>query len=169
MMLLLLACTGAPATRSASDWQNVVLLRLCEKYGDEFSKTRSVAVLEETQPIFDFAGLASVDAVDVTPDAAREIQRVEDEARGRFVAVRVSLPACRCNYKLVPSQPRYRDVIQLEMSSIVTDPFRPSTGVFVRSSAGGRPGATWFWVTVSRSPAGEWSVGSVSVLPTQDA
>jgi len=65
-------------------------------------------------------------------------------------------------------QSRYREVIQVEMSGLVVNPFDKSLGTFVRSSDGGRPGATWIWVALARSTAQQWIVSKIMVLPTQD-
>ena len=164
-----LSCVGArPKFRSTDQWTEVVLARLCESYGEEFRESTAVAVVDTTQPVFDFAALLYVNHIDVTPETARRAQDLEAQARGQFIAVPILVPESACGFQAVPKQSRYRDVVQLEMSSLVVDPFEGSTGVFVRSSAGGRSGATWMWVVLVRSKTQAWSVSKVFVLTTQD-
>jgi hypothetical protein len=112
--------------------------------------------------------LLYVSHVDVTPESARRAQELEQQARSTFVAEPISVPELACRFRGVRKQSRYRDVIRLELSSPVLNPFDGSTGVFVRSSAGGRPGATWMWVALVRSKSQQWNVSRIVVLPTQD-
>ena len=163
----LLACTSSHS-EPPNQWTSVVLSKLCESYGPQFRESKTVAVVADTQPIFDFAALLYVGGVDVTPESARRAQELEGQARKAFIVEPVSVPESACRFERVQKQPRYRDVIQLEMSSPVLNPFDGSTGVFVRSSAGGRPGATWMWIALVRSKTEQWSVSKISVLPTQD-
>ena len=164
-----LSCAGSRQNFPSSDeWTAVVLSKLCESYGKEFLKSRGVAVIDQTQPIFDFISLLYVSGVDVTPESARRAQELEEQARSLFVAGPTWIPESACRFRRAPEQSGYRDVIQVEMSGLVVNPFDKSTGAFVRSSAGGRPGATWIWVVLVRSKTHKWSVSRVAVLPTAD-
>jgi len=127
-----------------------------------------VAVVDQTQPVFDFAAFFYVSGVEVTPESARRTQELEEQARSQFVAEPILVPKSTCRFLRVPRQPQYRDVIQVEMSGLVVNPFDKSIGSFVRSSAGGRPGETWIWVALVRSRTQQWSVSKILVLPTQD-
>jgi hypothetical protein len=165
----LLSCAGARHNFQSSDqWAAVVLSKLCESYGKEFRESKVVAVVDQTQPVFDFAALSYVSGVDVTPESARRAQELAEQARSQFVAEPILVPESACRFQRVPKQSRYRDVIQVEMSGLVVNPFDKSFGSFVRSSAGGRPGATWIWVALVRSRTQQWSVSKILVLPTQD-
>lgn len=155
-------------TPPSKDWSTVVLAKLCEEYGGEFRKTKNVAIVNETQPIFDFVALLYGSGKEVTPANAALAQRLEERVRSLFVAEPISVPEM-CNFRAIKNQERYLDVIKVEMSGLVDNPFDGSTGVFVRSSAGGRPGATWIWIGLRHADNRAWNVTRVFVLPTQDA
>jgi hypothetical protein len=141
---------------------------MCDTERSQLQASGTIAVIDQTQPIFDLAGLAQIDGIEMTPDTARNVQQLEWRARDRFTPESIRVPSCACSYRLMPRQQQYRDVIQVEMSGVVEDPFTHSRGVFVRSSAGGRPGATWMWVTLAPSSTDGWVVKNLTVLPTQD-
>lgn len=169
LVVSILSCAGARYPFQASDqWSVVVLSKLCESYRKEFRESKVVAVVDLTQPVFDFAALAYASGVDVTPESARRTQELEEHARSQFVAEPILVPESACRFQRVSRQSRFREVIQVEMSGLVVNPFDKSIGTFVRSSAGGRPGATWMWVALVRSRTQQWTVSKIMVLPTQD-
>jgi hypothetical protein len=165
----LLSCAGSRQNlRSSDEWTAVVLSKLCESFGKEYRESKGVVVIDQTQPIFDFISLLYVSGFDVTPKSARRAQELEERARNQFVTGPIWIPESACRFRRAPEQSGYRGVIQVEMSGLVVNPFDKSTGAFVRSSAGGRPGAMWIWVVLVRSKTQKWSVSKVAVLPTAD-
>jgi hypothetical protein len=166
--LVLLASVTTERSARSDDWTSVVLRAVCHSYPAEFDDHRGTAVLDHTEPLFDFAALLSVSGVNVTPEAALAAQEAEQRARRAFSVAKVELPGhVSCDLQFVGSRQRYLDVVLLELSGIVVNPSDGMSGVFVRSSAGGRPGATWMWVELVHE-GGRWKVKRIRVLPVND-
>jgi hypothetical protein len=156
--------------RTKDEPQVAVLAALCEKYHAEFSQASSVAVLNGTQDLLAFGALAAASDVNMTPNLARELQLIEERMHSQFRTGYVHLP-CRspCHFRMISRRTNYLSVTLIEMSNVVSSPFQPSmTGVFVRSSDGGRMGATWLWVEVKASVGGGWVVQKILSLPVFD-
>jgi hypothetical protein len=125
-------------------------------------------VVNTTQPVLDFAALLAVSSVPTTPETAQRASEDEDRARSAFKAQEIaSVADAACAFATLPKPARYIDTLVIEMSGPLVNPYDASLGTFVRTSAGGRPGATWLWVRLERRGT-NWKVAQVIPLPVND-
>jgi hypothetical protein len=167
LFMILTCCATSRNVSEFRSWSAPVLNTLCQMYPRQYALNRTV-VVNVTQPIMDFAALMAVTRVPLSPSGVQRALESESRARNAFKPQEVALAAdLGCKFAAVPKPARYIDDLVIEMSGPMINPFDGSLGTFVRSSAGGRSGATWMWVRLARAGA-NWRVQRVLTLPVND-
>lgn len=165
-LIVFICCSSATSVTRHESWSAPVISAVCRFYGGGFG-ARAI-VVDTTQPIVDFAALLSAEHRPVTPDTAQRALQADARARQTFVAQKISFGgAADCGVEVLPKPDRYIDAVVIEISGPMLNPYDGSTGTFVRSSAGGRPGGEWLWVRLARA-RGEWRAEKVLALPVND-
>jgi hypothetical protein len=167
LLTLTLACassdkTPAPPTPAWEAVPAMIVDTLCAQLRAERLTSGEVAIFKTTQPLIRAASLRGL--------ADRGGQRANPGLlAGQFAAynvpMRIIVPSSGCAWRAIEASDagRYRDVMAVEISSPLPNPFaKKQSGLFARVSLAGAH-ATWYWVPLRWNGA-DWELGPVMSL-----
>ena len=121
--------------------------------------TGTTTIVNVTQPLATPQSMAAIAAA--TP--GRHNKAVSASVVQRALPIQVEGSTCRWRPIDVRHRPSDDDMV-VELSSPLTNPYRPSeAGMFVRVSLGGQH-ESWYWISLVPA-GGKWGARFVSVLP----
>ena len=144
--------------------------------GEDVHPGDRIVVLDHTRPVLALPALQMVYSTpDLTPSDVEPAFRLEESLRSSFVPTPVRLPeALRCNFRLSSrefEEIRTSNEFLVELSNIIANPFDAQDpgahGRFLRFSLAGGPGASWYWLPLTRKGE-EWVSGEPVRLPISD-
>lgn len=161
VILLLTACATTPSSQPAAPEWDVVPAGLVEAFCsrlrmDAIATGGGLAIVRTTQPI------ASAQAYSGLGRSVGNKARTAPQP-GRTMPI--DLGAGSCGWTPIDSMnaQRDRDVMVVELSSPVPNPFVPgAAGIFARVSLGGEH-ASWYWIGLVPRGGG-WTVGSITTI-----
>lgn len=178
-LLGLLACqhlvpVGAPPA-SQGLYDNVCTA-LVQEQG--LASDQEVLVLESTGAIYHMIALqsyysgGSLRPSEIGPDIKRQRQL---EASFRSQKSPRPPKTSGCNWRYVDStyeELRFSNELLLDLSNPIDNPYvggeSPARGRFARFSLGGRPGASWLWISLHERD-GQWVAGDAVLLDVSDS
>lgn len=144
MLCFLFGCVSNPTSPTVA-----VLRRICQV--DELRDAKTVLVVSKTQPVWMVPALwIYYKDAPTTAEDVEELDRIEADLQRRFEPVAIDIPTdARCAFVAVtPRGETYMEATLIEVSPMIKRGLtgNPTDGMVVRISAGGRPGASFYWV-----------------------
>ena len=166
-VVLCVGCASAPPPSPLPQWTQVpsgVLDVFCARLREEgISPEQPIEVVTMTQPLITPQTIAALgDAAFYSKKF--DVFAASEEANREAAPIPVAVPRGPCAWHPVEeTRHRSTDVMSLEMSSPLRNPFvRNTAGIFVRMSLAGE-GATWYWLPVAERE-GRLAVGRLMPL-----
>jgi hypothetical protein len=166
-LVLLAGCASRPQLEPAPEWDAVpaaVISALCERLKiDSVAHQGDLAIVRTTQPIVSAAALAGLARRNMK---SANLILLAEEASAQQKTIPLLIPQNGCAWQPVDylDRVKHRDVMVVELSSPIRNPFAREAGMFARVSLGGTT-ASWYWIPFRRSTSmNDWLLDRVAPL-----
>jgi hypothetical protein len=147
-LLIAAGCASAPVSDASPT--AAALRRLCTLA--EVRAASPVSVVSRTAPVLEPVALHMALAGDMPAgEGVIRLSETGDRLAREHVAETIPLPAdTSCRWTPRAAREPYSEGLVIELSNVVAAGLaaNPTPGLFARLSAGGRPGATFYWIPI---------------------